>query len=337
MEQKLQISSFVVCDRLLPLAAKYPWLQEDGYQVGTDPLCYYPCRIPALMGRRVRGYFHNWVILSSHPDNVMWYLWNPVTLKTIYLPPLVLKDGDYESIGGDCCLPYPPEDTGSILLLNRTKQRTFVFCRLDRKRKNLRWTEMTYARQLKSITDRDGFLKSLTCCDGKVDALNNSLLYGSLIQVDIVVNDKEVVITLLPFVETPSDSIMSCNTCFYVGPFLKGGTELFFVIADVRSKAMRTLTDVHLFKLDMSSMTWGRPGDLNNTIFFIDLAHSGWLFYRPTLSSELGGHIHIFGKVDKVISSYNFKDNTVFLSSMPCLVPKNYLPLYVLIYCMCSS
>ncbi|KAM0065509.1 hypothetical protein Hdeb2414_s0003g00115561 [Helianthus debilis subsp. tardiflorus] len=345
MEQKLQISSCLICDRLLPLVAKYPWLQLALSENDVDkirynmnnPLSYYPCRIPVLMGRRIRGCFHGWVILSSHPDNVMWFLWNPETLKTIHRPPLVLKDGDFESIGGDCCLPSPPDETGSVLLLTRAEQRTFVFCRLDRKRKRLRWTEMTYAKQLKSITGENGFLKSLTCCNGKVYAINSSLLYGALIQVDIVVKDEEVVITLFPFVNVPFGT--PCNGRFSTGAILKGCTELFYVEVGVLSEAMRTFTDVHLLKLDMTSMVWEKPEDLNDTIFFVDLAHPGWLFYRPMTSSESGGYIHIFGKMDKVVSSYNFKENTVSLSPMPCLVPTNDVPPWECRYiyvCVCA-
>ncbi|KAJ0735096.1 hypothetical protein HanPI659440_Chr11g0428051 [Helianthus annuus] len=180
---------------------------------------------------------------------------------------------------------------------------------------------MTYAKQLKGITGENGFLQSLTCCNRKVYALNSSLSYGALIQLDIVINDQHVVITLLPSVDVPSG--MPCNSRF---SFLKGCTELFYVQLGVLSKSMRMFTDVHLFKLDTATMLWKKPEDLNNTVFFIDLSHPSWFFYRPTISSESGGYVHIFGKTDKVMSSYDLTDNTVSLSSMPCLVPTNQVP-----------
>lgn len=216
MEQKM--SSCVVCDRLLPLATKYPWLQlaqfeEDGNQIPfnmNDSLSYYPCQNPVLLGRRIRGCFHGWVILSSHPDNIMCFLWNPVTLKTIHLPSLVLEDGDSESIR-HCCLPSPPYDIGSVLLLTRADQQTFVFCRLDRKRKRMRWTEMAYAKQLKSITGENAFLNSLTCCNDLVYALSSGPSYDGVIHVHIAVKELEVVISLMPFVDVPSSMSRNGN------------------------------------------------------------------------------------------------------------------------------
>ncbi|KAK9068533.1 hypothetical protein SSX86_012648 [Deinandra increscens subsp. villosa] len=332
MDQKLQISSCLVCDRLLPLVARFPWLQvAQSEEVGgdqilynkNDRLSYYPCRIPVLTGRRIRGCFHGWVILSTHPENVMWLLWNPVTNKAIHLPPMVLENGHSESIT-DCCLPSPPDDIGSVLLLNRPEHCSFVFCRLDRKRKRLRWTEMAYDRQLKSMSGQDGFLRSLTCCNGKVYALHSSVLYSNLIQVEIVVKNEEVVITLLPFVNAPN---MFFNGYFTMEPILKGCKELFYINVGV-SETMRTFTDVWLFRLDMTSMIWEKLEDLNDAIYFVDLAHHCWFFYRPTISSEVGGYIHIFSQTDKVISSYNIIDNTVSLSSMPCLVSSNNVPLW---------
>ncbi|GJU31021.1 hypothetical protein Tco_1174610 [Tanacetum coccineum] len=152
MQQK-HVSNDSVRDQLLPLSAKYPWLvaqnlgaEED---VSTDqifctfhdPLFKYQCQIPELTGKRIRGYYHGWVILSDHPASVMWSLWNPVTSKMINFPPLILKDGDSISVG-QCCLLAPPDDPTSILLLTRTNKPTFVFYRLDSRRKKLIWTEI---------------------------------------------------------------------------------------------------------------------------------------------------------------------------------------------------
>nr|GEY79354.1 cation/H+ exchanger, cation/H+ exchanger, CPA1 family [Tanacetum cinerariifolium] len=135
--------------QLPPLSAKYPWFvsqnlgaDEDSsrdqyFYTLHDPLTKYQCQIPELLGRRIRGYYHGWVILSDHLQNVTWSLWNPVTSKMIPFPPLSLKDGDSESI----------REWG--------------------KRKKFRWIEMSYASQLKRISGEEGdFLHKLTCCNG---------------------------------------------------------------------------------------------------------------------------------------------------------------------------
>ncbi|PWA64733.1 hypothetical protein CTI12_AA342050 [Artemisia annua] len=91
MEQK-QICCGSVYDRIPPLSANHPWFvaqnldAEDETEVQIfynvhDPLRHYRCRIPELFGKRIRGCFYGWVILSSHPSNDMWSLWNPVTSK----------------------------------------------------------------------------------------------------------------------------------------------------------------------------------------------------------------------------------------------------------------
>ncbi|GJT41619.1 hypothetical protein Tco_0941484, partial [Tanacetum coccineum] len=127
MEQKQSSDGGSVCHQLPPLSAKHPWFvaqnlgaDEDSFRdqyfyTLHDPLTKYQCQIPELLGRRIRGYYHGWVILSDHLQNVMWSLWNPVTSKMIHFPPLILNDGDSESIL-ECCLSAPPDDPSSVLL-----------------------------------------------------------------------------------------------------------------------------------------------------------------------------------------------------------------------------
>ncbi|PWA85739.1 hypothetical protein CTI12_AA147590 [Artemisia annua] len=157
---------------LPPLCAKYPWLvsqrfegeDSEGDQIFFtihDPLLHYKCRIPELSGNSIRGNFHGWVVLSN---NTMWSLWNPLTSKMNRLPPLILEDGDCDISIKDCCLSSPPNDPESVLLLTRTNKSTFVFCRLDRKK----WTEMSYAEQLKQLTRDGNLVHSLACCNGKI-------------------------------------------------------------------------------------------------------------------------------------------------------------------------
>nr|GEX54823.1 cation/H+ exchanger, cation/H+ exchanger, CPA1 family [Tanacetum cinerariifolium] len=139
MEHKQSSYGGSICDHLLPLSAKYPWVvarnlgaEEDSsgdkyFFTLHDPLTNnYQCQIPELLGRRIRGYYHCWVILSDHLQNVMWSLWNPVTSKMIHSPPLILKDGDSNSIR-ECCLSAQPDDPSSVLLLTRTSKPTFIF------------------------------------------------------------------------------------------------------------------------------------------------------------------------------------------------------------------
>lgn len=231
-----QISS----DRFPPLSSKYPWLiaqnihddeNQDQFFFCTidNELPHYRCRIPELLGKRIRGFFHDWVILSNHPYNNIWSLWNHVTSKIISLPILVLEDGEYESIR-QCCLSAPPDDPSSILLLTTTNKSTFLFCPVDSKREDFRWTEMSYAQQLKRLTSSGKLLDSLTCCNGKVYALSTDGTFADfVIYLDIVVKYNEVVINLMLFSVCPFGPVNSYRTDRDI-QYLKGSsTELFYI------------------------------------------------------------------------------------------------------------
>ncbi|PWA39502.1 hypothetical protein CTI12_AA572200 [Artemisia annua] len=312
-----------VCGTLLPLSGKYPWFVTQNLEVEKDssifytihdPLIKYQCQIPELLGKHIRGYFHGWVILSCHPQNVMWSLWNPVTFKIIRLPHLILKDGDLESIA-QCCLSAPPDDPTSILMLTRTNKTTFVFCLLGNKRKKRRWIEMSYAKQLKRITGEDNlFINSLVCCNGKVYALNvyNSFA-GLVILIDIAVKDKEVLIKLVLLGASPFSSSIKYSERTFI---LKGScTDLFLIELGFNKE---TLERVHLFRLDMTSVKseemerftdldmtsknwkeledytdfdmsfdiWEEMVDLNDAIFFVDLARDNSVYYKPEIASK---------------------------------------------------
>ena len=326
-----------MCDRLPPLSAKYPWVvaqnleAEDDTDVQIfynihDPLCHYRCRIPELLGKRIRGCFYGWVILSKNPHDVMWSLWNPVTSKLINLPPLIHKVADFDDSIRYCCLSSSPDDPSSILLMTRTKKPNFVFCRLDRRKKKLRWTEMTYGKQVRTITGKDGLLHSLTCCNGKVYAFATGSYH--VVELSIVVMGKEVVISLLPLLKLPP---VSCNGCYAVIPYLKGScTDLFSIVIGFE-EVPKTFGFVYLFKLEVSSMTWEKMEDLQDATFSLEITsnYSYPPFYSPAIESELGGYIHILGDKGKIIYSYHVKDKTISLSSVPWLAGTNHVSVWV--------
>ncbi|GKE94157.1 hypothetical protein Tco_1579012, partial [Tanacetum coccineum] len=271
MEHK-QISSGSVVP---PLSPKYPWFvaqnleaEEDDAQPHTffnlhDPLSHYRCKIPELLEKRIRGcFFGCWALLSSNrPRDVTWSLWNPITSEIINLPPLTHRgsEGDYDYIKY-CCLSAPPDHPSSVLLLTRTNKLNFVYCRLGSdssfpntcRKQELRWTEMTYAKQVRSITSFDDcYLYSLTSCNGRVYAylkVSESNSRPLLVEIKMMVkygkrkNLRQVVITLLPISEfycpTLIDSYGSLS-------LLKGSsTELFTIVIGVKDKTTFSVGDV---------------------------------------------------------------------------------------------
>ncbi|GJY87788.1 putative RNA-directed DNA polymerase [Tanacetum coccineum] len=272
------------------------------------------CRIPELVGRRIRGYYHGWLILSTgHPQNVMWFLWNPVTSEFISLPPLLYKDGDSHDIG-DCCLSSPPHDPNSILLVTRSKIQNFVFFRLDHKSRKSRWIERSYAENLKKLTDNDdNLLVLLTWCNGKVYAMGVDVDF--IIQIDIVVMEKEVVISLSPLPEYP---FPDCNGALKFLGHKGSSKELFCIQVYFDVLAKDTLDVVCLFKLDMTSTTskWEEIDDLKDAIFFVNI-YDWSIYYNPAIASELGGCVHILADYPCMIHSYHVKNKTVSLSYLP--------------------
>ena len=202
---------------------------------------------------------------------------------------------------------------------------------------------------LKRITGKDGsFISNLTCCNRKVYALNNTYLGCIVIQLNILVKEKEVVIKFMPLGEYPSHSLTFCDTVTY---FLKGhGTELFCINVGFCKKRIEA---VYFFKLNMASVKsedmverfksldmscerwdgvenmaaifhnsmrlWEQLFDLKDAIFFVDLGGDKLAYYRPGIASEMGGYIHIRDEIYDILYSYNVKENTIFLSSMPSL------------------
>ncbi|PWA81033.1 hypothetical protein CTI12_AA188990 [Artemisia annua] len=335
----------ISCDSVMP--PNHPWfvsqkVEDEGdntqfhifYNI-HDPMCHYRCQIPELLGKRIRGCFHGcWAVLSSnhHPRDVIWSLWNPTTSKIINLPPLNHSgsEGDCGDIS-ECCLSAPPEDPNSVLLLIRDAKPNFVYCSLGIdsyfpgtcNKKELRWTESTYANQIKILTDcKAGSLHCLTCCNAAM--VNRTRAHNRIIVEDnIVVNDceikkqREVVITLLPILEFVCPIIIDCPLIL---PLLKGSsTELFLVVLALKDKG-KTVGDVNLLKLDMNNMTLEEIEDLKDTILSVELDIASSPFYSPAIaSSEFGGYIHILADKGKIIYSYHVKDETISFSSIPCL------------------
>ncbi|KAK9058776.1 hypothetical protein SSX86_023619 [Deinandra increscens subsp. villosa] len=309
MEEK-QVS----CDEKLPTVIA----ENQHYQ-------YYQCN--ELKERRIRGCFHYWVILSDHQDDILWSLWNPIASKLIRLPPLKLRKEEEESY--ECCLSSPPDDEASVFLLFSDSVPTIVFCRLDRKRKGLKWTEMSYAKQLRSISNDANNLGCLgplgqpTCWNGKVYAIDFGD-YMSVVHVDIVVKPKEVVISLFPFVEMPRVLFVHhpARVRSYIRrPFLKGTCIdlLFYIQVDFRDEM---IDDVHLLKLDVTSMMWKEVVELEDAVLFIEIDDDNYstCYYSSAPGSKLRGYVHIFCESRKVIYSFHAKDRTLSLSSMSPLL-----------------
>ncbi|GKB96299.1 hypothetical protein Tco_0982436 [Tanacetum coccineum] len=238
------------------LSSKFPWFvaqtpEEQIFYTIHNPQLLYQCQIPELTGTHIRACFHGWVVLSKHPT---WFLWNPLTLKLIRLPPLIHMKQEPDQ----CCLSSPPDDPSSVFFLTTHRYPTLTFCRLDSTRNKLIWAKISYAKELRRIIGKTCYLYDLTCCNGKLYAFNSVQGDTSVIVIDIAVEEQKVVIRLLPFMEHPAFSFSrfsQTNGKKGFERYLKGYcSELFYIGIDLEDETRETVGDVHLYKLDMSNI-----------------------------------------------------------------------------------
>ncbi|GJT78836.1 hypothetical protein Tco_1045561 [Tanacetum coccineum] len=324
-QQQKQISCGSTYDRLPPQTqwAKYPWfvaqMQENQiFYTLHNPQLLYRCQIPELIGTQIRAYFHGWVVLSKHPK---WFLWNPLTSNLIRLPPLIHMKHEPDQ----CCLSAPPDDPTSVFLLSTHGFPILTFCRLDCTRNKLKWAKFPYGKELRRIIGNNGYLHDLTCCNGKVYAFNSDDDNHTVIEIDIAVEGKKIVMRLLSFVEQPGPSFprfRTTNGRMDYDCYLKGYcSELFYIEIDLEGETRETVCDVHLYKLDMSNMIWEEMEDLKDAIFFLQVDSQYPVYYSPVITTELAGYIHILDRMGKLLYSYHVKNRTISIASMSSLVP----------------
>ncbi|GKD15951.1 hypothetical protein Tco_1205109, partial [Tanacetum coccineum] len=204
----------------------------------------------------------------------------------------------------------PPDAlTHFCSLLMRSKKHKFGTVASDdsinrTKRKELRWTEMTYAKQIMSITGFDGWLHSPTYCNGKVYA--NIKVFDNirtlLVEVDMMVKyhkrkkRTQVVITLLPILEFLKRKLHVEVDCYSYALALKGScTDLFTIRIGIKDTVRMTVGAVNVFKLYMDNKTWEEVDDLKDTMFTMELVVdvSPVLYSSTIASSEFEGSNHL--------------------------------------------
>ncbi|PWA82333.1 hypothetical protein CTI12_AA176640 [Artemisia annua] len=318
-----QISSNSVCDRLPPLSSKYPWLisqnleaeehnTNDQFFCTIHELPHYRCQIPELLGKRIRGCFHGWVILSSHPHNVKWSLWNPMTSKIIRLPTLTMKDGDYESID-ECCLSAPPVDSSSIFLLTRTNKSTFLFCPAN---VNVDIVVTHKKVEIKLIIFGVHPLPSSNHYGG------NTIEYlkGSSKDLFYIVISFQNDTTNVPAQVNIFKSDMTCVN------WEERECLNHWDLTDFTGDGVQwdDLGDWHL-----SCKTWEEMDDVKDKIFFVDLARDGLVSSSCVIASELGGYVHIRSELGDTIYSYHVKSNTISVFAIPSpMMPTSYVSIW---------
>ncbi|XP_071719490.1 uncharacterized protein [Rutidosis leptorrhynchoides] len=214
---------------------------------------------------------------------------------------------------------------------------------------------MSYASQLKRITYDGELLHSLSCCNGKIYALNSDgFLCRMVIQVKIVINGiGEVVIQLLMFGARPWSGSVRYSS-YNRDTFIRGYGKDLFCVEVYYHEITKKIVDVSLFRLDtgivksedlaclkkwdLSDMTmdevededqdglditrvmWEEINDLKDAFFYLDLGRNGSIYYNPAVASGLGGYIHIRDGMGEILHLYHVRDRTIISSPMPLRV-----------------
>nr|GEU49536.1 cation/H+ exchanger, cation/H+ exchanger, CPA1 family [Tanacetum cinerariifolium] len=128
-----------------------------------------------------------------------------------------------------------------------------------------------------------------------------------VIQVDILVKDKDVLIKFLLLGSDP------CTSRVYLFKLditsVKPEDMEKFKEVDMSCKSWHDLED---FSDVLASMyLWEQLFDLKDGIFFVDLTRDNLTCYIPGIVSEPGGYIHIRDRMDNILYSYHVKEDTI--------------------------
>jgi hypothetical protein len=199
------------------------------------------------------------------------------------------------------------------------------------------WFINLFTKQLRRIIGKTGYLHGPTCCNGKVYAFNSVKGNDKVLEIDISVQEKKVARRLLPFVEHPRiefSRFHRTNGEHGFDRYLKGYcSELFYIKIDFEDETSETVGDVHLYKLDMSNMTWEKMEDLKDAIFFIQVYSQYPVYYSPVITPELAGYIHILDSMGKQLYSYHVKNRTISIASMSSLIPTSGMSSWGMLEC----
>ncbi|KAK2969812.1 hypothetical protein RJ640_028092 [Escallonia rubra] len=300
-----------------PPLGQYPWFViSHGEGCEDQTFCTLPtsapkhvrrCSIPELRGKEIISYCHGWVILSDHKTGMLCNLWNPVTSESIHLPPIELKQIEY------IALSSPPGDPDAIVLLFRGENTpAILFCPILHGKS---WTEMKYGDDDIYEDGIEDDLSTPVSCNGKVYAISHI----RLVLIEIVAPNRLAIRPLQ--CEIPlnfSDHCISCQGTYHL---VESCGEL-FCMCSASAGMPEEDVNIHIFKLDFSSMTWEEVKSAQNRVFFIGGGYQSSLSCPAVEPDTEGNYIHfMFPEFIKSLYSYNIEDKSILLSLLCPDVP----------------
>ncbi|WJX22887.1 hypothetical protein P8452_12151 [Trifolium repens] len=284
----------------------------------SDPTKSYSRRIQYGFSLRLCTVQHGWFLwenmISNYASNL--FLWNPLNLKKIMLPPL---NHNCESFG-NCILSSPPttsDEICSIFLISSHCPTIFYYQLGDEQ-----WTKLCSYDDIKSVLAGEGnapWRGKYTSFEDPIYC--NGCLYAGMwtslgfIVVEIKIEKRQpnefsisinctsdVMLTLIPHINGGFEQIISN---------LIGFDNVLFRIEVLH--ALDRVVAVFVHKFDCSKRLWEKVETIKDKVFFISCHDSG--FACQSINPETdGGRIYIALRNCNFVYIYNIEDKSLATS-----------------------
>ncbi|PIA55782.1 hypothetical protein AQUCO_00700240v1 [Aquilegia coerulea] len=256
--------------------------------------CYHVGRVPLMGGMFCVTSSHGWLLMRSYYYSTECYLFNPISLTKIHLPPVL----DITYVAG--VLTSSPSDPDCIVMLISNAKRSSIFCRIG----DNKFIEQKLESKKKDPITIKGCI-SVISCKGKI--------YLFFKQGMGVVDVHSTFLSIkLHKINYPSPSLpwISCYARF----FLESCGEIFHV-AESRFGISHNLPQkCDVFKLDVSTMDWVMVDNLGDQIFLLGL------YSTSVPATDLGlkpGCIYFCLYGDTSLYMFDMHDGTI-TNTLPC-------------------
>ncbi|GMY30856.1 f-box/kelch-repeat protein [Fagus crenata] len=257
---------------------------------------------------------------SSSEDWHSLFLWNPITLEKITLPPLKKRQSiEY------CVLSSPPNESTGCMVMLFTKEFTMIIhCWLG----DDEWTELDYFEELKrSLMEAGNWYvrynntqsrqrRRLICpvwCNGCLYAM--TFYDENLVQIHDFQQPNSLKIKFLN-VFLPKAPPYSSYYKFYL---VESCGELFTI--EIQHLSLKHFVAIEVHRLDFSKMVWLKVNSAKDRKFFVSLEYN-WAFSYPAYRPEIEGSrvsFTFFHEGHDYLCSYNIEDKDISISSSPFL------------------
>ncbi|PIA51685.1 hypothetical protein AQUCO_01100507v1 [Aquilegia coerulea] len=211
--------------------------------------CYHVRSVLELRQMLCLGSYYGWLMLKNYYSTEC-YLFNPITLTKINLPPLI-HDTMYM-----CVLTYPPCDPKCVIMFFSQKTKSCIFCRIG----DTKWVKQELEPNKKSRKLVIAPFCGAISCQGKI-----YLFYdGGMAVIDVYNSFASIKLDTLGSYDLSIPGTW-CHRTF----ILESCGEIFLVAQMFLGISHDIILSLDVFKLDLSTMGWVKVQTLGDWIFLL--------------------------------------------------------------------